>query len=159
MNRSARTLLVGIGSPHGDDRAGWVVADALAGNVARNDELPANPSVARVRKVSTPVDLLDWLDGIQRLIVCDAVSGVGAPGTLHRWQWPDARLSQVRSAGSHDFGVAAALELAARIGRLPADVVVWGVEGAMVRPIDRLSPAVEKALPELIRQVQGELGF
>lgn len=116
-------------------------------------------SEVKVRKASTPADLLDWLDSARRLIVCDAVCGAGAPGTLHRWQWPDARVGQVRSAESHDFGLAAALELAAGLRRLPAEVVVWGIEGGQMRPDDELSPDVEKAVPELIERIRGDLGL
>ena len=156
MNQSARTLLVGIGSPHGDDRAGWLVAEALAECSARMHA--AHAAAFQVCKASTPLDLFDWLDDMRRLIVCDAACGAGAPGTLHRWHWPDERIGQVRPAGSHDFGLAAALELADRLGRLPAEVVVWGIERGPALPGDRISPAVEKALPELIERVQAEIG-
>jgi hydrogenase maturation protease len=157
MNANAGTLYVGIGSSHGDDRAGWLVADALADSTARAQT--ADMAEFKVCKASTPADLLDWLNGARRLIICDAVRGAGAPGTLHRWQWPDARLGQVRSAWSHDFGLAAVLELAASLGRLPPEVVVWGIEGAQALPNDRISQAVETALPELIARVQAEIGI
>src|SRR5688572_26163325 len=50
------TLVVGIGSDHGDDRVGWLVADAL------QTRAPADVSV---RHAKTPLDLLDWLDEIR----------------------------------------------------------------------------------------------
>jgi hydrogenase maturation protease len=149
------TLFVGIGSPHGDDRAGWLVADALA---EFNSSIPtARPMQFSVRKAATPADLLDWLDGVQRLIVCDAVRGAGPPGRLHRWQWPDLRLGRVHAAGSHDFGLAAGLDLASSLGRLPAEVVVWGLESGQGIGGCDLSRAVKLSLPELIQQCLVEI--
>ncbi len=159
MKADLRTVVVGIGSPHGDDRAGWVIADALARHMERAAGRSAGASGVEVRKAATPADLLDWLDGADRLLVCDAVCGAGAPGTLHRWHWPDPRIGQVRSAGSHDFGLAATLELAARLGRLPAEVVIWGIEAGQSELHGELSPDVAKSLPELIKQVRGEVGL
>ncbi len=159
MNPPDCILLVGIGSPHGDDRAGWLVADALAVHAARAAAGTPDSSGVKIRKAATPAELLDWLDGARRLLVCDAVCGAGAPGTLHRWHWPDACIAQVRSAGSHDFDLAAALELAAGLGRLPPEVIVWGIEGGRMRPDDELSPDVEKAVLELVERIRGELGL
>jgi hypothetical protein len=53
-----RTLFAGTGSPHGDDRIGWLIADAL-------DKLV--PPDVEVRLASTPSHLLDWLDEFDRL--------------------------------------------------------------------------------------------
>lgn len=83
------TLFVGVGSPHGDDRAGWLVADALsdlfgtdvstqASGTLNAGGLPSRkyPSLA-IRKTCIPADLLDWLDGAAKLIICDALCGAG----------------------------------------------------------------------------------
>ncbi len=149
------TLFVGIGSPHGDDRAGWLVADALAESEPLMQA--GGQAEVSVRKALTPVDVLDWLDDVRRLIVCDAVRGAGSAGTLYRWRWPDASLGHVRSAGSHDVGLAAALTRAASLGWLPADVVVWGVEAGQGDAGGGLSPAVELALPGLIQLCRAEI--
>lgn len=159
------TLFVGVGSPHGDDRAGWLVADALS-NIAESEiasrsmhfaaesrsAVEQRPRIA-IRKVGVPADLLDWLDGVDRLIVCDAVCGGGPPGRLYRWLWPDSQIGQNPSRGSHDFGLYAVLELAAALGRLPAEVVVWGIEAGPVHSQARLSPEIEQAIPHLANRI------
>jgi hydrogenase maturation protease len=163
------TLFVGVGSPHGDDRAGWLVADALHEMTVtdvftrRSDLLNTgatavvqSPPLA-IRKACIPADLLDWLDGVARLIVCDAVCGAGPTGTLHRWFWPDPRIGQMHSAGSHDFGLPAVLELAGTLGRLPAVVVAWGIEAGQVLPDAEVSPEIQRALPDLVARIHGEL--
>lgn len=159
------TLFVGVGSPNGDDRAGWLVADALSEIVdsefARqrvNFMNGGGTSTVRrtrliVRKACVPADLLDWLEGVDRLIVCDAICGCGAPGTLHYWSWPAPQIGQCRSLGSHDFGLHAVLETAGALGQLPPEVIVWGIEAGQVLPNAGLSPEIERSLPDLINRI------
>ena len=54
-----KTLIVGIGSHQGDDRAGWQAAGSVAA------ELPG----ADVRCAASPAELLHWLDGVERLLI------------------------------------------------------------------------------------------
>lgn len=122
-----RTMVIGIGSRHGDDQAGLLVADALA------ERLAATPAIT-IRKAATPADLLAFLETVDRLVVCDAVKSGERVGRLVRLEWPDARIARVRSLGSHDLSLAEALELADQLGLLPPSVVVWGIEAAGAIP-------------------------
>ena len=61
MGRGVR--VVGVGSPHGDDRVGWRLVEDLAES--------AGPGVEAVA-VAQPLGLLDHLDGCSALIVVDA---------------------------------------------------------------------------------------
>ncbi len=56
-------IVIGIGSPHGDDRAGWEVIDRL------HDVVPQR---IVLRKASVPHDLLDWLDVTTETHLIDA---------------------------------------------------------------------------------------
>lgn len=143
-------LFVGIGSPHGDDRAGWIVADALAD--LGGDEIA-------IRKASVPADLFDELHGTAKLVVCDAVRGAGAPGSMHRWRWPDPRIAQARPSGSHDLGLSEVLQIAANLGQLPDEVIVWGIEAGETEcgPDVELSPEVQRCCRELVQHLRGEL--
>lgn len=152
-----RTLLVGIGSPHGDDQIGWCVADAMRSVVS--------PAV-EIREASTPSQLLDWLDRVDRLIVCDACqsrrralanSRNDTPG-FHRWQWPTLQVSMLRSAGSHSFGLPQVLQLAERLGSLPQDVIVFGVEGRQFDAFASLSPEVEHLIGQVADEIADEPG-
>ena len=150
-----RTLIVGIGSPHGDDQIGWRVADALRSAVS---------PVIEVREASTPSQLLDWLDGVERLIVCDACqvrrqlpadSEHEAP-EIHRWKWPTLQVSMLRSAGSHSFGLPQVLQLAERLGKLPLEVIVFGVEGRKFDAFASLSPDVESVIGQVVGEIANE---
>lgn len=143
-----RTLFVGIGSPHGEDRIGWLVANALR---------EAAPADIDIREAATPGDLLDWLEGIDRLVVCDACAV--APGTtstdhgLHRWEWPTPEVATLRSANSHAFGLPHVLQLAEQLGTLPPVVIVFGVAAACFDAFAELSPRLAAAQDAIVQRI------
>lgn len=143
-------LLVGLGSPHGDDAVGWQIAERI--NEA------ALPGV-RVRNAATPLDMLDWLDGVETLVICDACQAAAAPGNMYHWRWPAKELSVLRAGGSHDFGLPAVLQLAERLGRLPSDVRIYGVSGRSFEPGKSLSKEVVVALPAICDRIVRDLRY
>lgn len=124
----ASKCIIGLGSPHGDDQIGWLIADEV--------RLRARGECV-VHKICSPLEILDRIDGIEWLAICDACRGTGLPGDWHRWTWPDTQIVQQTFAGSHDIGLATALDLATRLKRLPQTVNVWGVE------IERCVPGID----------------
>jgi hydrogenase maturation protease len=149
----SRTLFAGIGSPHGDDRIGWLVADALQNRM---------PSGLEIRQASTPSHLLDWLAGINRLVICDAcIARINADrdesARLHRWEWPVAEVTMLRSAGSHAFGLPQVLQLAERLGTLPRQVIVFGIEGSSFDAFAELSPALHEEFDAVVDCIADEL--
>ena len=140
--------VVGLGSPVGDDRAGWDAVERLRA---------ALPPGARADTTSDPLVVLDAPPGCGILIVIDACRGAGPPGSVHRFEWPDPRLTADGAASSHGLGLAAALALADALGRLPLRVVVLAVEAEPGEPGAGLTPAVEAALPELTARALVEL--
>lgn len=147
----ARTLIVGIGSSHGDDQAGWLVAERLAGKFDQDDVV--------VRKAGSPVELLDWLDGTDRLIVCDACRGLGRAGEVQRWTWPDRELLDAALSGTHDLPLPAVIQLAERIGRLPSEVVLYAVEAATSSPLNVVSSEVLESIPKLTHNIKNEISM
>jgi hydrogenase maturation protease len=143
------TLIVGLGSAHGDDQFGWRVAEQLASAPAMENLI--------VRKARSPAELLDWLAGIERLIVCDACQSLGSPGRVHRWFWPEAELSTVGSSGSHDLSLPSALALAHELGQLPPFVLIVAAEerrhGAAGEPSPEVAAAVPRTVELILREV------
>lgn len=133
------TLIVGIGSPHGDDQAGWQIAERLACQL--------DPEHVEVRAAASPIQLVDWLDDVDRLILCDACRGMGRVGQIRRWTWPTPELQEVLWSGTHNFSLPAVLQLAERLERLPPDVAIWSVEGAASDAMSAVSAEVAEVLP------------
>ena len=116
--------MIGIGSPHGDDQLGWRLAEELA---------RSGRSGVLARAVSTPIDLLDHLDGCDALIVIDACDAGLAPGAVVVHEWPVA-IEACGRASSHGLGVDSVLRLAGSLGNLPARVVLIGVQKTRCEP-------------------------
>lgn len=170
-----KTLVVGIGSSHGDDRAGWNAIDQLQHRAAQHIEL---------RHASVPHDLLNWLGGVETLHIVDAYSANGGvPSLLRfdgvvgvqdgqssiRWQTADGERADsptlptepaFRSGGSHQIGVASVLELALCLEQMPPVVVLWGIPGYHFSPADQLSPQCVAATEKCVEAIAKELlGF
>ena len=105
-----------------------------------------------------PTRLLEQWDGLELLVVVDAVTTGAAPGTLHRVDAGDEPLPRdLRLASTHALGVAEALELGRALGRAPRRVVVLGVEGERFAMGDEMSPAVAGVVDELVAAAYAEL--
>jgi hydrogenase maturation protease len=148
MSDRGSHLLVGIGSPFGDDRLGWLVV----GEIERRGGSNAHARCARA-----PADLLDWLEGVDRLVVCDACHGGGPAGSWQRFEWPTTSIDDVAFCGTHDMSLPATLTLADQLGLLPKQTTIWGltvehnsnVVGAVGH--DRGEPAIEWDLSPPVR--------
>ena len=96
-----------------------------------------------------PLRLMAALDGLERAVIVDAVEGE-APGRIHRWVWPDVPRESMRPRlSSHGMSLFDALRLLEQSDRLPATVVVYGLEG--------FSAPVGATLSRLESMVRGEL--
>lgn len=144
-----QTLVVGIGSHHGDDQLGWLVAKKLAGGLGDH---------CQVRIALTPLDLLDWIDQCHMLYLVDACQGQGQPGMVHRWTWPNAAIRLSRWSGTHDFDLPAVLTLADELGQLPRQVVIWAIERDCYSTQESISSTLVKSIDMVANRILGEIG-
>ena len=77
-----------------------------------------------------------------------------APGTVVVRRWPTA-VNECGRASTHGFGLAAALEMAERLGTLPGTVIFFGVQKFRCEPSDDLSDEIKQAWPEIRSQLDG----
>ena len=141
------SLLVGIGSPHGDDRLGWEIAAQVGRRAA---------GAFIVRCARTPVELLDWLEGIDSLDVCDAVCN-GNAGSVDCWQWPAPQIARLPFRGSHNVGLPEVLALAEQLGALPPMVRIWGVGIKSPAAFGAVSPELTFAVRAVVDRICGAL--
>ena len=174
-------LIVGIGSAHGDDQAGWKAIELL-------EQL--NLKGVDLRKASVPHDLIDWLDEIFILHIvdsCTAASDCSGPSryiveqgvSSHSPSFAEeneARLGillvdsnlmslekklveptlQLRSAGSHQLDVLTILELARTLRRLPPKIVLWAIPGTHFCPGELVSEECTSAIAKCVSQLSEE---
>lgn len=101
------TLIAGIGSPHGADRLGWVVIDALQHVVL--------PVPVKLVACSLPSELTPLLLDAPRAIVIDALLGDGPAGAIHVLRTEDLPRAALRLS-SHGIGLEEAVQLASALG-------------------------------------------
>jgi hydrogenase maturation protease len=147
MTRSAEDRVLGIGSPHGDDVAGWRIVEMLSHRADVTAECVAIGAG----------QLLDYLQGCRRAILIDACMSQQPPGTITRLAWPDPRIAGQHRRSTHALSIGETLAMATELGWLPATVILFGIEISSCRPGAELDPVVQRALPELERRVLAEL--
>jgi hydrogenase maturation protease len=140
---TAPLLIVGLGSPHGDDQVGWLVIDEIAQLLAGSI----------CRKAVAPSELLDWLGPCGCIEICDAIKSTDPIGTIKSWTWPAQELGGIAFVGTHDLSLVAMLHLAERIGRLPPSVRLWGVAISQTRPFEPASSDLLERVPRIARRV------
>lgn len=145
-----RTAVIGIGSPNGDDRAGWLTLEALEAALATHER--AGLGLVTIALDRPGAGLLEHLRDVDRAVLIDALVSDAAPGTCLRV--PHAALWRgALSASSHGFGLADALTLGAQLRCLPPDLEVIGIVGASFVPQAPVSAPVKSAARALARSL------
>jgi hydrogenase maturation protease len=144
-------VVLGIGNPIlSDDGVGIAALDALA----VEPELPD-----RVRLIdggTVAPDLLGAVAGCNALIVLDAVDVGEPPGTVVRLDLRDGvAVGGPRTV--HDLGLAGLLGDLRLLGQFPERAILIGVQPDLVGLGTKLSPAVARAMRELIGAVLQQL--
>ncbi|MGE5319374.1 MAG: hydrogenase maturation protease [Hyphomicrobiaceae bacterium] len=143
--------ILGIGSPSGDDQAGWLTIDALeaAGVHANRERI--------IEKLDRPgAQLISLLENADWVILVDAMQGGGEPGRIQRFDqnaWSDYR----HGLSSHGLGVLDALSLARELGTLPPRIDLYGIEIGSAAPGDQAGTGIQAAAQQLARRLAAEL--
>jgi hydrogenase maturation protease len=154
--------VIGVGTEfRSDDGAGPAVIERLRGTVPASIELACSDG--------EPTRLMEtWLHASVAIVV-DAVSGGdAAPGTLHRVVVPESATSQgtppvpghpasTAPASSHGLGLGQAIELSRVLSRLPALLILHGVQGQNFGYGQAFSPAIAAAIDDLTDRVRADV--
>ena len=148
---AARHVVIGVGNAlRGDDGVGLAVAESLRPHVP--------PGVAVVCCEQEPSRLLDAWENAHTAIVVDAAASGSAPGGVRRFDASETALAAgVFRSSTHAFGVGDAIELARALGRLPARVLVYGIEGGTFAAGEGLTAPVRTAVEQVARSVLEDL--
>ncbi len=143
MERNVRILA--LGSPHGDDRVAWVIADRLS----------QDPHVqSLVRKLASPWDLVHHLVPECSVIVLDACIGSTCPGSIWRISERELANSPLAHPSTHGGSLVQSLELARALHRTIREVVVFGVAVESCEPGAELSESAHSAVDDVVHNVQ-----
>lgn len=126
--------ILGVGSPFGDDTAGWQVVQSLH----------SCPGVVIEQQDRPGLGLIELMQGAEEVWIVDAMVSGGVPGTIHTLA-SDMFDDEDLYFSSHEMGVIQALQLAKALDMLPAQVTVYAIE---INP-EELSSQVAVAIDRL----------
>jgi hydrogenase maturation protease len=138
------SVVLGVGSPHGDDRLGWLALEMI------RQRLPV-PAVTH--RVGGALDLLDYIEGHDDAFIIDALAPAGAPGAIRVFSWPCPEAGLPSLVSSHGLGVIESLRLAETLGKLPRHVRLYTIEARDTSPAEFVSSEVAEALEGLVPTV------
>jgi hydrogenase maturation protease len=145
-------LVIGFGNElRRDDGAGIAVVRRLAAG-----GLPDGVVVGEEH--GEPIGLVERWRTCEAVVLVDTVRSGAAPGTVRRIDASAGPLPGElrRPASTHAIGLAAAIELARALDRVPRRLIVHAVEGRRFDMGATLSPEVAAAVPALTAAVLGE---
>ncbi len=140
-----RVMVTALGSGHGDDSVGWLVASQLQARLATT--LP-------VRIITCDRTGMEWLYQLhpeESLYLVDAVVSGGVPGTIvHFPNLHDLPMTRLPYQGSHGLTIPSLFALAQTLRLLPSKVEFWGIEIADVGPGMAMETKVLTAVDALV---------
>ncbi|MEJ2487066.1 MAG: HyaD/HybD family hydrogenase maturation endopeptidase [Anaerolineales bacterium] len=152
MNQAAKTLVIGVGNLLLSDEGVGIHA---AQRLIREFNLPEEILVLDGGTLG--LDLLYYLEGIENLLIIDAVLMDKEPGTLIRMVDDEVPSYMSFKMSPHHIGIPDMLFAAKLKGLYPPNVVLLGVQPGVVElgldlsePVaNQLDPLLEKILEEL----------
>lgn len=151
--------IVGIGSPHGADIAGWRAVEALQrGGLA--ERFPTG--LVSLENCAAPVHLYPLVAGCRLAVLIDATAGEACqPLDVE----PAALRSATRRHSSHALGVAEMLELLHALSARPPWVLLLGLpipngesRSGAERRVQTMLPALGHRIEAAVHQWLGEAG-
>ena len=139
--------IIGVGNEYrGDDAVGILIARRLVSMLPN--------TVAVIEHSGDGATLMDQWRCAELVIIVDAAKSGAPVGTIHRLN-PNKDIipSDFFHHSSHAFAVAEAVEVARRLGLLPSELLIFGLEGTDYDAGSPLSPAVEQALTALTDEI------
>ena len=137
-------LIIGIGNPdRGDDAAGILVGRRLK-----------EQGIDALEFGGTALDLIDLWESATRTVVIDAMLSGGAPGEVRVWDTPIMAFPKGSfCCSTHSIDLAAIIELARVLDRLPKKLTIYGIAAAQFTPGTPPSPEVLTAVKSVADQI------
>ncbi|MCX7681000.1 MAG: HyaD/HybD family hydrogenase maturation endopeptidase [Anaerolineae bacterium] len=146
------TLILGVGNLlYSDDGIGLRVLERLAARY----QLP--PEVQTLDGGILGLDLLHYLEGVENLLILDAIEMHQPPGTLLRLEGDEIPAFMSAALSPHQVGIPDMLFAAKLRDLYPRNVVLWGVQPASLEIGLTLSPEVAAQVDHLVERVVEEL--
>ncbi|MCA8992474.1 MAG: hydrogenase maturation protease [Planctomycetaceae bacterium] len=151
MSRSdtqSTICIAGLGSPHGDDQAGWLVIEELE---------RLQPINARLITLTAPHQLLNEIEGLDTLYVCDAAASRCHVGTIQWFDGPKLPEAAVKPCSTHNPTLSSVLALIDQLTSDNLKIRVASIAGEQWRLMSQPNTAVAEAARKLAYEIVQEL--
>jgi hydrogenase maturation protease len=149
---NVNTLILGVGNLLlSDEAAGLRVVEKLVTSYDLPDEIQA------LDGGTLGLDLLYYLEGIENLLIIDAVEMRKEPGTLIRLENDEVPAFMSVKMSPHQIGITDML-FAARLSDIyPSNLVLWGIQPGSLETGLELTPPVAAQVDTLVEKAIEEL--
>lgn len=144
-------VIIGVGNQvRNDDGVGIFIASKLK---AKN-----LPQTRIVFNSGEAASLMESWNGSDTVFLVDAVKSFSSPGQIYRFNAQTASIPKAFfNSSTHNFGTAAAVELARILNRLPRFLIIYGIEGKCFEAGWGLTPEVDKAAKTVVRMLLADI--
>lgn len=134
------------------------------GNEYRRDDAAGIRALHRLRALDPPgvvfadsdgeaTSLIELWSGADLAIVIDGVAAGGEPGRLYRFGLHHPAVAVRSGAGSHQVSLGSVVALARALGRMPRQLLVFGIQVGDVSPGLGLTAAVERGVAAVVDEI------
>jgi hydrogenase maturation protease len=149
-----KTAVIGVGNLLlKDEGVGVHVVDALQRSLPKDRGEPA-----MIDGGTCPDAFYLLPEGLDKLVVIDAVRGGGEPGAVYRFTPEDIVFRGGPIASLHQLGLEEGLRVMAHAGLAPKHIVIIGVEPKEIDWGLEMSPELQRKVPLIVDLVEKEIG-
>ncbi len=121
------------------------------------DRYEFSPEIELIDGGTGGLFLLSEFEGVDKLLIIDAISGGKEPGTIYSFSLEELPQTVAEKLSLHEVSLLDVLQLARLKGCLPEEVKLIGMEPASLEWGGELTEVAKKKLPELINLVLSQL--
>lgn len=146
--------VIGVGSPFGEDQAGWMVAERLKNQIFTQTCLKKYVNVEWHDRPG--IRLIELMHETKNIFLIDAVKSGNKLGTIHRLK--NSEIHEFKSLFStHHVGIPQTLQLASVLNVMPDNIILYGIEIDNIEFHSTLSESVEVAINEVVVKINKEI--
>lgn len=148
-----KIAIIGVGNLlQRDDGVGiWAVEELKKQNLPENIEV--------YDAATDPMTVLEAMDNKDKAIIIDAFTGGNKPGTIYKCRIEDLNLDEEEinvEISLHGISFLDVIKTAKHAFNLPKEIVIIGVEPAVIETGMELSEELSKRMPDLIKVIMEE---
>ncbi len=153
MSKIKKTLIVGLGSPYGDDQLGWLIIDELT-------KLQTTPSgLTLFKSKNNGSDWFHEINNHQQVIFIDAVLSKEPIGTIIEITVDNLNKLASNRSSTHSVSLGDSISLAMSLDFLKVPVRIIGISIEQDNHFAKISDELIQIIPKLQQQLSSQVSL